>query len=570
MNFKDFKLRPELLSAIQKLGFQTPTPVQEQAIPFLLQNKQDLVCLAQTGTGKTAAFSLPILQQIDVSHQNVQALILCPTRELCLQISKDIAAYSTDLPQLRSLAVYGGAAISNQKRSLKKGCQVVVGTPGRTLDLIRQKHLDVSKIEWLILDEADEMLNMGFKDDLEAILSKTPNDKQILLFSATMPTAMSRIVDNFMKRPHKIQVARQNIGASNIEHHFYITKAKDRYKVLQRLVDAHPDIYAIIFCRTRRETQQIADQLMQSGYNADTIHGDLSQNQRDSVMSNFKNKALQLLVATDVAARGIDVDELTHVINYQLPDDPEVYVHRSGRTGRAGNHGISISLINTREGRRLAEIEKMTGKDFQKKEIPSGEEICRNQIQHFLNQIQSFQPDKNILHQYWPMIEKEIGHLSSDEIINRLMALEIHRFLNSYENAEDLNVSGKVSRTAKEGTERNRGGKRSKNENWVGYTLHAGSKDRMKPKRLLALINEQTDSNDINIGDILIKTKTTYFEVPAQEAKRIEEAFAGLEYMGKQALKRAERRPEPTQTSRRGSRNEEPRSKKRRNGRKRR
>lgn len=551
MTFNDTGLKLELLEAIQELGYVNPTPIQQETIPFLLENKQDLIALAQTGTGKTAAFSLPVLEQIDIEDKTVQALILCPTRELCLQIAKDIESYTTKLRSLKTLAVYGGTPAYQQKKQLKRGAHIVVGTPGRTLDLIRQRALDVRKIKWLTLDEADEMLNMGFKDDLESILANTPNDKQTLLFSATMPKEMKGIVNEFMTNPHRIQVARQNIGSSNVEHHFYVAKAKDRFAALRRLVDAHPDMYSIIFCRTRRETQQIADDLMAFGYNADTIHGDLSQAQRDSVMKNFKNKSLQMLVATDVAARGIDVDELTHVINYQLPDDPEVYVHRSGRTGRAGNKGISICLINTREGKRLNTIEKMIGKEFVKQSLPSGKDICNVQVKHFLNQISTHEAKGNLLEDYWAIIEEEIGHLNSDDIINRLLSIEINKFLKLYKNAPNLDASARSSKRSDRDDDK-RGGRRT-GKNWIGYQINIGSKERMQPKRLIALVNEQTDSNDIPIGEIIVKNKTTYFEIPKEDAQRLEDAFDGLEYnTDGPFLEKAIRKPEPTQRSRRG------------------
>ena len=543
MTFQEIGLKNELQLAIQQLGFKQPTEVQQQAIPFLLDNnQQDLIALAQTGTGKTAAFSLPVLHQIDINDKTVQCLILCPTRELCLQIAKDIKSYTSELRSLKTIAVYGGTSVSQQKKQLKRGAHIVVGTPGRTLDLIRQRALDIRSIQWLVLDEADEMLNMGFKDDLESILSNTPKEKQTLLFSATMPKSMNNIVQNFMNNPHRIEVAKRNIGSSNVEHHFYVTKAKDRYATLQRLVDANPDIYAIIFCRTRRETQQIADKLMAANYNADTIHGDLSQNQRDSVMNNFKQKNIQILVATDVAARGIDVDELTHVINYQLPDDPEVYVHRSGRTGRAGNTGISICIINTREGRRLGDIEKMIGKEFIKKEIPTGQQICETQIRHFIHQIKTHESDQNLMKQYYPIVQEELGELGSDIIINRLLSLEISRFLETYEGAPDLNAK----QNKKEDTGRK--DNRRQPNNWAGFTLNAGTKQNMKPKRLIALVNEQTDSNDIPIGEIIIKVNSTYFEVGADDAQRISEAFQDFEIEGKPAVEVATRRPEQTQT----------------------
>lgn len=556
MTFKDLGLNTQLVQALDELNFVTPTPIQEEAIPFLLDNPQrDLIALAQTGTGKTASFSLPIINQIDVNDRSVQALVLCPTRELCLQIAQDLAAF-TQNGKVKAVAVYGGAPISKQKKQLKKGAHIVVGTPGRTLDLIKQKALDVRNIQWLVLDEADEMLNMGFKDDLEAILRDTPQGKQNLLFSATMPKAMKGIVNDFMHQPHTIQVARQNIGASTVEHQVYMCKARDRYKTLQRLVDANPEIYGIIFCRTKRETQQVADELMQMGYNADTIHGDLNQNQRDAVMNNFKNRSLQLLVATDVAARGIDVDDLSHVINYQLPDDPEVYVHRSGRTGRAGKSGISMSIIHSREGRKIQEVEKMIGKAFEKKQIPSGDEICSAQFGHFLKTIKNHQPNGNLIDDYWNQIETEIGDISSDEIINRLLSLEISRFLNTYNNAKDLNVAAD-HRDDRNESRRDRGKNprgNKKNRNWKGYELSAGSKQNMNPKRLIALINEQTDSNDILIGDIIIKNKTTYFEIDPKQAQRIEHAFEDLEHTHGFQFGQADRKPEPTERSKRGNR----------------
>lgn len=551
MTFKELGLKQELVAAITDLGFETPTPIQEEAIPYLLDNPdKDLIALAQTGTGKTAAFSLPILNQIEIPNKEVQMLILCPTRELCLQIARDIETYTSKLRSLKTVAVYGGTSISQQKKQLKKGTHIVVGTPGRTLDLIRQKSLNVRNIQWLVLDEADEMLSMGFQDDLESILSTTPRSKQNLFFSATMPKNMKSMVKDFMQDPHKIQMARQNLGAKNVEHHYYVAHNKNRYKTLQRLVDANPNIYGIIFCRTRRETQEVADRLMQMDYNADTIHGDLSQNQRDAVMKSFKKKTIQLLVATDVAARGIDVDDLTHVINYQLPDDPEVYVHRSGRTGRAGKKGISICIIHNREGRRLKSIEKMIGKQFLQKDIPTGQEICEAQIGNFLQEIKNHEPNSNLIEEYWPKIEEQIGELDAEEIINRLLSLEIKKFTDVYKNAKDLNQSQPLSFNDVDDGKR----RRNKPSNYVGYTINSGSKARMNPKRLITLVNEQTDSNDIEIGDIIIKMQTTYFEVGEADASRVEDAFSGLEFNGKPALEKADRKPERTQGSKRNNR----------------
>ncbi|MBX2846389.1 MAG: DEAD/DEAH box helicase [Saprospiraceae bacterium] len=555
MTFKETGLKPEIISAISELGFETPTPIQQETIPFILGSTQDLVALAQTGTGKTAAFGLPMLNQIDTDSKATQALILCPTRELCLQIANDLESYLTKTKGVFVQAVYGGTPISNQIRALKKGVQVVVGTPGRTLDLIKRKVLKVNHIQWAILDEADEMLNMGFKDDLEAILADTPSDKQTLLFSATMPKTMEGMVRQYMDDPHRIQVARQNIGAKNVAHHFYITQARNRYATLQRLVDAFPNIYAIIFCRTRRETQDIADKLMVAGYNADTIHGDLSQAQRDSVMKSFKNRNLQMLVATDVAARGIDVDELTHVINYQLPDDPEVYIHRSGRTGRAGNKGISISIIHSREGRKLGAIEKMVGKTFEKQLIPTGKEICETQLMHLVDKVKTIEVEHDKIEQFLPAIYEKLDGMDREQLIKHFVSAEFNRFLKTYKGSPDLNVKGR-SDDQDEVARKGRGGRRDRegrktSKNYTGFEVPMGIKHRMNPKRLIALVNEQTDSNDITIGDIVIKQKFTYFEVGAEYAKRLEEAFEGFEYQGQAALSKSTRKPEPTQRSKR-------------------
>ncbi len=546
MTFKEIGLHNHLLKTLDRLGFVNPTEIQQEAIPFLLrESNRDLIALAQTGTGKTASFALPILHHIDSDQNTVQALVLCPTRELCNQIARDIDTFAEG-SDISTVAVYGGASASVQKKQLRQGAQIVVGTPGRTLDLIRQKILDVRNIKWLVLDEADEMLNMGFKEELENILKNTPQDKQNLLFSATMPKAMKGIVADFMTDPHSIQVSRQNIGASNIVHQYYVCHAKNKYLTLQRLVDANPQIYGIIFCRTRRETQYIADELMQRGYNADTLHGDINQSQREVVMNNFKNKTIQLLVATDVAARGIDVDDLTHVINYQLPDDPEVYIHRSGRTGRAGKSGVSMSIIHSREMNRIHTIEKMVGKNFSQESIPTGQEICAEQIHQFLIQIKNHQPNGNLIEEYWPIIEDEIGSLKSEEIINRLLSIEINGFIQEYQNAPDLNITKNKSSA--------KGGKHVPDGNtWVGYEFTSGRKQNMNPKRLIALINDQTDSHDITIGDIIIKNRFSYFEVHSEDAPRLEEAFRHLEKEGSSPLSRAKVKPSNSTKNKKGS-----------------
>ena len=371
MKFSETGLNKELLKSVNSLGFEVPTPIQEQVIPYLLNEKRDLVALAQTGTGKTASFGLPILQKIEVKKVQPQTIILSPTRELCIQITKDIKSYATYLKKINITAVYGGANIQTQIKSLKQGSQIVVGTPGRVIDLIKRKVLKLQSIKYVVLDEADEMLNMGFKDDLDIILSSTPSVKQSLLFSATMPKEVLRISKNYMSNPKKIEVAKRNQGADNVEHFYYMVNARDKYQALRRICDINPEIYGIVFCRTRRETKEIADKLMQDKYNADALHGDLSQAQRDHVMNRFRKRHLQVLVATDVAARGIDINELSHVINYNLPDDNEVYIHRSGRTGRAGNKGVSLIIAHSREGRKIKAIEKMINKELILKQVPS-------------------------------------------------------------------------------------------------------------------------------------------------------------------------------------------------------
>ena len=406
MTFLETGLNKNIQKAIADLGFETPTPIQQEAIPYLLENETDLIALAQTGTGKTAAFGLPVLHKIEVDRKLPQAIILCPTRELCLQITRDIETYSKYIKGAKTTAVYGGASIVPQMKSLKSGTQIVVGTPGRVIDLINRKALRLQDIEFVVLDEADEMLNMGFKDDLDTILAETPKEKQTLLFSATMPKEVMKISRDYMFSPKTIEVASRNEGAKDVEHHYYMVNARDRYKALRRICDVNPDIYGIVFCRTRRETADIADKLMQDGYNADAIHGELSQAQRDHVMGRFRQKKLQILVATDVAARGIDINDLTHVINYNLPDDNEIYVHRSGRTGRAGKKGISIIIAHSREGRKLKDIERMIKRQLILQKVPNGDEICQIQLMKLVDKVVATEINHQI-EKYLPSIEEK-------------------------------------------------------------------------------------------------------------------------------------------------------------------
>ncbi|MDA7810714.1 DEAD/DEAH box helicase, partial [Flavobacteriaceae bacterium] len=442
-NFKDLGINKGLLKSIEELGFESPTPVQEQAIPILLKDKTDLIALAQTGTGKTAAFGLPSIQQIDPKIKNVQTIILCPTRELCIQISKDLLTYSKYLDYVKIVAVYGGTSIENQIKSIKKGVQIVVGTPGRTKDLIKRRVLKLDIVNRVVLDEADEMLSMGFKEDLNYILDTTSENRQTMLFSATMSREVRSISKKFMKDSKEITVEKLNSGAKNVEHHVYNVNSRDKYDTLKRIADFNPSIYGIVFCRTRRETQDIANKFMNDGYNADAIHGELSQSQRDEVMSRFRDKSLQILIATDVAARGLDVDSLTHVINYSLPDDPEVYTHRSGRTGRAGKNGISIAISNSREGRKLKSIENKSQINFIRKDVPSGKEICSKQLFKLIEKIEKVKVDEKQIEPFLPDIYSKLEWLSREDLIKHFVSAEFNKFLDYYNKSKDIKSESK-------------------------------------------------------------------------------------------------------------------------------
>ncbi len=439
--FKALGLEENLLKAIADMGFETPSEVQEKAIPILLDRETDMVSLAQTGTGKTAAFGFPMLQKIDIKSRTTQGLILSPTRELCLQITHEMISYGKYLPGLNVTAIYGGASITDQARQIKRGSQIIVATPGRMKDMIGRGLVDISKIEYCVLDEADEMLNMGFYEDITDILSHTPKDKSTWLFSATMPKEVSTIAKKFMHTPVEITVGTKNTGADNVSHEYYLVNARDRYNALKRLADANPDIFSVVFCRTKRDTQKVAEQLIEDGYNAAALHGDLSQNQRDLVMKSFRNHQIQMLVATDVAARGIDVEDITHVINYQLPDEIETYTHRSGRTGRAGKTGVSMVIVSKSEVRKIKSIEKIIQKKFEVKEIPSGMEICEVQLFHLANTIKNTKINSDI-DAYLPNINEVLADFSKEELIKKMFSVEFSRFFNYYKNSKDLNVSG--------------------------------------------------------------------------------------------------------------------------------
>ena len=526
--FEETGINPQIIKAVSELGFEKPTPIQELTIPYLLEKKKDLVALAQTGTGKTAAFGLPILNQIDLNSKTTQALILSPTRELCIQISNDIKSYSKYLKNIKIGTVYGGASADKQIAELNKGCQIVVGTPGRVLDLKKRKKLKVNNINYMVLDEADEMLDMGFKDDLDAILETTPEDKQTLLFSATMPDEISKIAKRYMNDADEISVGEKNSGAENVNHQYYLTKAKDRFKALKRILDSHPNIYSIVFCRTRRDTKEVADKLIENGYNAEALHGDLSQAQRDYVMNRFRVKHLQILVATDVAARGLDVNDLTHVINYNIPEEPKIYIHRSGRTGRAGKTGISVSLIHSRELFRLRDIEKKIGKKIIKKSIPSGKEICERQLFNLIDKVEKIEIDHAQIDPFMDVIYKKLSWLSREELINHFVSVEFNRFLSYYKDAPDLNIDENAS-------DRNEG-KRSKNRRDKGdfsrFFINLGSKKKVSPVKLIGLINDQTQMRDINIGRIDILDSFSFFEVESKYEEEILNAFTDCKYKG--------------------------------------
>ena len=515
--FNETGLNDELLRAVARLGFEKPTPIQEKIIPAILNSSSDIIGLAQTGTGKTAGFGLPLIQNINIEDRSVQSLILCPTRELCMQITEDISSFAHFTGRLSVLAVYGGANITPQIQSLKKGVHIVVGTPGRTLDLIRRNVLKIDNISWLILDEADEMLNMGFREDLNLILETTPSEKQTLLFSATMPADVKLIADNYMNSPLEITAGKKNTGAEKVEHHYYIVRAADRYPALKRIADINPKIYGIVFCRTRNETKDVAERLMHDGYNADALHGELSQAQRDHIMQRFRNKTLQLLIATDVAARGIDINDLSHIINYNLPDDPEVYLHRSGRTGRAGKSGISISITHSREGKRIKELENLIGKKFLHKMIPGGREICEKRMFNLIDKVENVQVDESKIEAFMPDIYKKLEWLDREELIKHFVSVEFNRFLEYYKNAPDLNIK------PDKGPAENK--RRSGKTDFANIYINIGSKRGMNPSNLIALVNEAMRKRDIAIGKIDIQRNFSFFEIDRDYDHKLLNAF---------------------------------------------
>lgn len=518
--FLNLGIEKHLLDAINDLGFETPSEIQQKTIPKLLSTECDLVALAQTGTGKTAAFGFPMLQKIDIKSRTTQGLILSPTRELCLQITNELKLYGKYCNGLNVTAIYGGASITDQAKNIKRGSQIIVATPGRMKDMISRRLVDISKIDYAVLDEADEMLNMGFFEDIKSILSHTPENKSTWLFSATMPKEVSLIAKKFMFSPTEITVGHKNTGSKNVSHEFYMVASRDRYPALKRLADANPEIFAVIFCRTKRETQKVAEKLIEDGYNAGALHGDLSQNQRDLVMKSFRNKQIQMLVATDVAARGIDVDDITHVINYQLPDEIETYTHRSGRTGRAGKNGISIVIITKSEARKIKAIEKIIQKQFEKKEIPDGIQICEIQLKSLAQKIHKTEVNQEI-ENYLEEINKLFENLTKEEIIKKFFSVEFSRFFNYYAKAKNLNSPNDLKSAERY------------NSNSIRFFINIGKKDGFDWMSLKDFLRDSLELGQDDIFKVDVKDSFSFFNSETKNLAKILEFFKDYEINGR-------------------------------------
>ncbi|MDD6787920.1 MAG: DEAD/DEAH box helicase [Bacteroidales bacterium] len=547
LTFDDLGVSAPLMQAVEELGFEHPMPIQAQVIPVILGHTEagegrDVVGLAQTGTGKTAAFGLPVLQNIDLRKAEPQALVLAPTRELCLQIASDLQDYSKYLKGIAILPVYGGSSIGSQIGALKRGVHVVVATPGRLIDLMERGAVSLAKVKTLVLDEADEMLNMGFQEDIETILGGVPEDHRTMLFSATMPKTIAEIAKKYLNNAVEITIGHKNAGSANVNHVYYLVHAKDKYAALKRIVDYYPNIYGIIFCRTKLDTQEIAKNLMDEGYNADALHGDLSQEQRDLVMRKFRTRHLQLLVATDVAARGLDVDDLTHVINYGLPDDLEVYTHRSGRTGRAGKKGTSICIVHIKERRRLKDIERFIGKQFEKGQIPTTERIIEKQLFNLADRLEKVDVQEEQIEKYMDSVLKKLGWLSAEDLVKRIVSLEFNRMLEFYKGSENLDIP-------EERKPREKSAKREKRERGAvkdgaegkavqaepGFTrifINLGKRDGIFPKQLIALMNAHVHHR-IEMGRIDLLSNFSFFEVPEQDARFVIKDMDGADWKGR-------------------------------------
>lgn len=566
MTFEELGLKKEVLKAINKLGFETPTPIQEQAIPHLLQDDSDFVGLAQTGTGKTAAFGLPLISKVDDGKKVPQGLVICPTRELCLQITKDLEAYSQFL-NISVVAVYGGTDIRKQMKDIKTGVNIIVATPGRLVDLIQRRAVQLSEVNWVVLDEADEMLNMGFKEDIDTILKETPQYKNVWLFSATMPKEVALIAKKYMEEPLEVSIGHKNQSNENIEHICYMVKERDRYSALKRLIDYHPDIYGLVFCRTRRETALVAEKLAKDGYSAEPLHGDLSQAQRDNVMRRFRERSIQILVATDVAARGIDVDDITHVINYNLPDEVENYTHRSGRTARAGKRGQSLVLINTRESYKVKAIEKIIRTDFNVGRIPDAKKICEIQLLKLIDKVISTEVRERDIEEFLPLINNEFEGFTKEDVIKQFVSAEFNRFIDYYERAGDLNAKAESGRDEPRGRERDRGRGRDRDndrgrdsdraprsdrgdrgdrdraprgdrgdrrdENKTRFFVSLGKKDGLNAGGLLRMVCDETGLSAGTVGRIDIMEAFSFFEADTEHREKIMAQANGAEYEGK-------------------------------------
>ena len=538
--FEELGVSAEIRKAIEEMGYENPMPVQEEVIPYLLGNGNDVVALAQTGTGKTAAFGLPLIQGIDVSRKLPQALILCPTRELCLQIAGDLSDYSKYVDGLKVLPVYGGSSIESQIRSLKSGVHIIVATPGRLLDLMERKTVKLDTIRNVVMDEADEMLNMGFTESINAILAEVPDERNTLMFSATMSPEISRIAKNYLHEAKEITIGTKNEGSKNVKHIYFMVHAKDKYLALKRIVDYYPQIYGIIFCRTRKETQEIADKLIQDGYNADSLHGELSQAQRDLVMQKFRQRHLQLLVATDVAARGLDVDDLTHVINFGLPDDTESYTHRSGRTGRAGKTGTSIAIIHVREKGKMREIERIIGKKFIAGEMPSGKQICEKQLFKVIDDIEKVKVNEEEIADFLPVTYRKLEWLTKEDLIKRMVSLEFNRFLEYYRNAEEIEMpKGNGRGDEKERKDHGTDSQKTSRKAEPGYArlfLNMGKKDGFYATQIIELINRNMKKMHPEIGRIDLMQNFSFFEVPEQQASEVIKALNKVNLNGRRIV----------------------------------
>jgi len=533
VSFEELGIEEGLLQSIHTLGFTQPTPIQEKAIPVLLQGTKDFIGLAQTGTGKTAAFGLPLLQLINKQQKFPQALIICPTRELCVQITNDLSSFKRKTDHISVVAVYGGASIGMQIRDLKKGTHIVVATPGRLIDLIERKAINLEHIHYVVLDEADEMLNMGFKDDIEFILKNTPNRQSTWLFSATMPAEIRQVSKRYMKQPFEITIGKVNAGAATIDHQYFVTAQVNRYETLKRIIDFNPGLYGIIFTRTKADAQEITESLIREGYDIEALHGDLTQPQRDKVMTRFREKNLQLLIATDVAARGIDVQGITHVINYELPDDMEVYTHRSGRTGRAGRSGISISIVTSKEIFRLRQIERMLNARLHKLDIPGGKDVCRKQFFHFIDKMLQADISHGEYENYLPLLKERFATVEKEEILQRVAALEFDRFLKYYENAADLNLREEKKERIKRGIHRDTQGRSFGNGTYERLFVNLGTKDGFYKASFLQFILDMSDLNKNVLGRVDMKEMNSWIEIESSAAKKMIRAIDGKNYRGR-------------------------------------